>query len=185
MPHSAILEKDKAALLVVDMQEAFRSAISVFPEIASLIAAMVRGCQILGVPVVVTEQYPKGLGRTADEIMFSLPDDFEFYEKTEFSACGAGGLTEKFAALGARQIILCGIETHICVSQTAHDLLERGFQVHLLTDCVGSRFEQNRDAAIAKMTQSGAVPSCVEMALFEMMRDSKHENFKEIQNLIK
>lgn len=185
MPHSAVLDKEKAALVVVDMQEAFRSAISVFPEIASMIAMMIRSSQLLELPIIVTEQYPKGLGRTAEEILLSLPDDFEFYEKTAFSSCGADGLMEKLDQSGARQIILCGIETHICVNQTAHDLLEKGFEVHLLTDCVGSRFEQNRRTAIEKMQLSGVVPSCVEMALFEMMRDARHEKFKEIQNLIK
>jgi Amidases related to nicotinamidase len=185
MAHQAVLEKDNAALVVVDMQEAFRSAISVFPEIASQIALMVRGCRILNVPILVTEQYPKGLGRTAEEIVLSLPEDFEVFEKTAFSSCGANGFSEKLASLGRRQIILCGIETHICVNQTAHDLLDRGFQVHLLTDCVGSRFEQNKQTAIDKMMQSGVVPSCVEMALFEMMRDARHAQFKQIQNLIK
>lgn len=185
MPHAAVLEKDRSALIVVDMQEAFRSAISVFPEIASLISLMVRGCRILDVPVVVTEQYPKGLGRTAEEILLSLPEDFEIFEKTAFSSCGAGGFTDKLETLKKQQIILCGIETHICVNQTAHDLLEKGFEVHLLTDCVGSRFEENRKTAIDKMRMSGAIPSCVEMALFEMMRDARHEHFREIQSLIK
>ena len=185
MPHQAVLDKNQAVLVVVDMQEAFRKAIPAFPEIVSRIAQMIRGCRILDVPIVATEQYPKGLGKTAEEILFSLPDDFEFVEKTAFSSCGALSFTEKLETAQSKQIMLCGIETHICVNQTAHDLLANGYQVHLLTDCVGSRFEHDKLAAIQKLTMNGALPSSIEMALFELLRDSKHEQFKEIQNLIK
>jgi nicotinamidase-related amidase len=185
MPHPAVLDKNQTALVVVDMQEAFRKAIPAFSEIASRIVQIIRGCQILNVPVIVTEQYPKGLGKTAEEILFSLPDDFEIVEKTAFSSCGAQTFMEKLETSQARQILLAGIETHICVNQTAHDLLQNGYQVHLLTDCSGSRFEQDKLSAVQKLTMSGAIPSSVEMALFELLRDSRHEQFKEIQNLIK
>lgn len=185
MSHPAVLDKQQTVLVVVDMQEAFRKAIPAFAEIASRVAQMIRGCRVLDVPILVTEQYPKGLGKTAEEIIFSLPDDFEFIEKTAFSSCGAPSFMEKLETARAKQILLCGIETHICVNQTTHDLLENGYQVHLLTDCVGSRFEQDKLAALQKLTTNGAFPSSLEMALFELLRDSRHEQFKEIQNLIK
>jgi nicotinamidase-related amidase len=185
MAHSKILDITKTALVVIDLQEAFRSAIPEFPQIASKASMAVRGFQILSVPVIVTEQYPKGLGKTAEEILFSLPDDFEFIEKTSFSSCGAAAFIEKLNDLGTRQVVLAGLETHICVNQTAHDLLANGFEVHLLTDAVGSRYSQDRDAGFSKMLASGAVPASVEMSLFELMRDARHEQFKEIQNLIK
>ncbi len=86
---------------------------------------------------------------------------------------------------GASQIVLCGLETHVCINQTAHDLLSENYQVHILEDCVSSRFSRDKEIALRKMEMNGVVPSCVEMALFELMRDSKHEQFKEIQNLIK
>lgn len=184
MPHPQILDQSKAVLVVVDVQEAFRSVINDFAMIASSISTAVRGFQILDVPIFVTEQYPKGLGRTAEEIQLVLPDDFEVIEKTAFSSCGSDLFLEKLSAANAKQIILCGLETHVCVNQTAHDLLDRGFDVHLLTDCVGSRFEQDKKAGIAKMNSSGVVTSSMEMALFELMRDAKHEKFKEIQALI-
>lgn len=185
MAHSKILDITKTALVVIDLQEAFRSAIPEFPQVVSRAAMAVRGFQILNVPVIVTEQYPQGLGKTAEEILFSLPDDFEFIEKTSFSSCGAGSFIEKLNDLGVKQVVLCGLETHICVNQTAHDLLANGFEVHLLTDAVGSRYSQDRDAGLSKMLQSGVVPATVEMSLFELMRDAKHEQFKEIQSLIK
>ncbi len=183
--HNNILDKSKTALVVIDMQEAFRASIGDFSVIASRIAKAVEGFQILKVPVVVTEQYPKGLGRTASEILDALPSDFEVIEKTAFSSCGSQAFLDKLENFGARQIVLCGIETHICVSQTAHDLLQKGFEVHLLQDCVASRFEYNKFAAIRKMQMNGVVPSSIEMSLFELMRDSKHEQFKAIQSLIK
>lgn len=185
MSHSKILDKTRAALVVVDLQEAFRSAISDFPMIASQAAIAVRGFLILELPVIVTEQYPKGLGRSADEILFSLPDDFEVVEKSTFSSCGAVTFLEKLRADNISQIVLCGLETHICVNQTAHDLLNEDFEVHILQDAVGSRFDHDKTTALQKMRMNGVVPSTVEMSLFELLKDSKHEKFKEVQNLIK
>ena len=185
MAHPKILDPKTAALVVVDIQEGFRNAIPDFAVVSSRASTVVRGFQILGIPVIVTEQYPKGLGPTAEEIHFVLPDDFEVFEKTAFSSCGAGPFVAKLKELGVKQVVLCGLETHVCVNQTAHDLLERGFQVHLLTDCVCSRFEHDKVAGLAKMQMSGVVPSSIEMALFELMRDSKNEHFNEIQALIK
>ena len=185
MFHPKILDKEKTALVVVDLQEAFRSVIPDFPMIASQAAIAVRGFQTLDLPIIITEQYPKGLGKTAEEILFSLPDDFEIIEKLTFSSCGATAFLEKLRANNITQIVLCGLETHICVNQTAHDLLSENFQVHILQDTVGSRFDTDKNTALQKMRHNGIVPSTVEMTLFELLRDSKHAQFKEIQNLIK
>lgn len=185
MSHPKLLDRNKAALVVVDVQEAFRSAIPEFPQIASRISIAIRSFQLLNLPVIITEQYPKGLGRTAEEILFSVPSEFEFVEKTSFSSCGAASFTERLRASGANQIVLCGLESHICVNQTAHDLLAESFEVHLLTDCVGSRFTADKEAALRKMQGSGVIPSSLEMALFELLGDSRHEQFKEVQSLIK
>ena len=185
MPHEKTLDKDKTVLVIVDFQEAFRFPINDFAQIASRISTVVRGFQILDLPIIITEQYPKGLGRTAEEILFSLPPEFEFVEKTTFSSCGANPFMEKLRETGASQIVLCGLETHVCINQTAHDLLSENFEVHILEDCVSSRFSRDKETALRKMKTNGVVPSCVEMALFELMRDSRHEQFKEIQNLVK
>ncbi len=185
MSHPNILNLEKTALVVVDLQEAFRSPINDFVQLVSRVSIIVRAFQILNLPVIITEQYPKGLGRTAEEILLSLPDDFEFVEKSAFSSCGAAAFTEKLRATGATQIVLCGLETHVCINQTAHDLLNDDFQVHLLEDCVSSRFTHDKEIGLKKMQQSGVMPSSIEMALFELMRDAKHEQFKAIQELIK
>jgi nicotinamidase-related amidase len=185
MTHPRILDSNHAALLVVDIQEAFRKYVGDFERFVSRAITVVRGFQILELPVFVTEQYPKGLGQTVAEIREVLPADFDYFEKTTFSSCGATQLEKAFRDAGAKQIVICGLETHVCVNQTAHDLLDRGFDVHVLTDCVGSRSEENRQAGLAKMFASGAVQSSIEMALFELMRDATHEKFKRIQQIIK
>ena len=185
MAHENTLSDEGSVLLIVDMQEAFRDAIGNFATIAANIARAASGFAMLGRPVIVTEQYPKGLGPTAEEIRYSLPDGLEPIEKTAFSAFGAADVRIDLENLGAKQIVLCGIETHVCVNQSAHDLLKNGYAVHLLSDCVGSRFEHDKLAGLEKMRSSGVVFSSVEMALFELMRDAKHEKFKEVQALIK
>jgi nicotinamidase-related amidase len=178
-----MLDIAETALLIVDVQEAFRSVVNDFSLVASRIATAAKGFQILELPIIVTEQYPKGLGRTAEEIQLSLPADIVSVEKTVFSAGKEPAVLQ--ALEGKKQIVLCGLETHICVNQTAHDLLDQGFEVHLLTDCVSSRFEHDKQAGLSKMFASGVVPSSIEMALFELMRDSTHATFKQIQELVK
>ena len=185
MPHKNTLELARAALAIIDMQEAFRSTMAHFAETAERIAVMVQGAKLLNLPILVTEQYPKGLGHTASEIASVLPETAQIIEKTSFSSCGAAPFRSELERLGARQVLVCGIEAHICVNQTVHDLLADGFEVHLLTDCIGSRKLPDRKAATRKMQASGAIFSTVEMALFELMRDSKHDQFKAMQRLIK
>ncbi len=183
--HSNVLDIEETALVVVDVQEAFRKVVADPGVLIERIVTAVRGFGILGVPVIVTEQYPKGLGHTVNEILDALPETAEIVEKSTFSSCGATDFLVSINKTGARQIVICGIETHICVNQTAHDLLDSGFQVHLLTDAVGSRFERDRRAGIDKIIASGAIPASVEMALFELMRDSTHEHFKANQAIVK
>jgi len=183
MQHPNILELSRSALLIIDMQEAFRASIKDFEKVAQRIVVAAKGAQLLSLPLVVTEQYPKGLGHTAKEIVEALPADIEIAEKTTFSSCGAQQFQAKLQDV--KHILVAGIEAHICVNQTVHDLLAADFKVHLLTDCIASRNKNDRKTAIAKMQASGAILSSVEMALFELMRDAKHEQFKAIQGLIK
>lgn len=185
MQHQNTLDVAQTALAIIDVQEAFRGSISDFAELSARIALVAHAAQLLNIPLIVTEQYPKGLGHTANEIRAVLPDQLQVIEKTAFSSCGAQSFETELERTGARQILVCGIEAHICVNQTTHDLLARGFQVHLLTDCITARAAQNKQVALAKMQQSGAIPSSTEMALFELLRDARHEQFKSIQKLIK
>jgi nicotinamidase-related amidase len=185
MSHKNVLDLARTALVIIDMQESFRSVINDFTLTAERIALVARAAQLLNLPVLVTEQYPKGLGHTASEIKAVLPADFNYIEKTAFSSCGAKSFEAELERARAEHVLVCGIEAHICVNQTTHDLLDRGYRVHLLTDCITARAEHNKQAAFAKMQMSGALPSTIEMALFELMRDARHEQFKAIQKLIK
>ena len=183
MRNPLLLDRKRAALAVIDMQEAFRPVIGNFAEIASRIAVLVEGFRILNVPVLTTEQYPKGLGKTIDEIA-SKNDELEPIEKLTFSACGVDEFDMRLRERHIEQVAICGIETHICVSQTAHDLLSAGYQVHLISDATGTRLPHNRDIAIGKLEKAGAVISSVEAALFELCGRAGTPEFKAIQRLV-
>lgn len=180
-----MLDAANCILVVVDVQEAFASAIPDLDTVSTRIATMVRGAAILEIPIVVTEQYPKGLGRTVDAVSEALPDNAVTIEKTSFGAGGEPAFASTVIEGKRRQALLCGIETHVCVNQTAQALREDGFEVHLLADCVSSRYEKDKAAGLKRMEQAGVMTSSVEMALFELMRDAKHPRFKEIQALVK
>jgi nicotinamidase-related amidase len=179
------LSRESAALAVIDMQEAFRSVISDFGEVASRIATAVEGARLLEVPVIVTEQNPKGLKHTAEEITARLPAELRPIEKSCFSSCGAEDFLSQLISRNVKQVLVCGIEAHICVMQTSLDLLEKGFEVYLLVDCITSRKSETKHAALARLTQAGAIESTLEMVLFEMMRTAESPQFKAIQQLIR
>ncbi len=179
------VKEENSVLLVVDMQEAFRSSIPDFAMIASRIAIAVRGFGVLEIPVIVTEQYPDGLGSTVEELKLCLPESSPTLEKSTFSAFREPNFVETLKSLGRTQVVLCGIEAHVCVQQTAYDLKNEGYDVHLLRDCVSSRFDHDKNAGIERMHDLGVVSSSMEMALFELMGDSKHEKFKAVQSLLR
>ncbi len=185
MRHPSLLDRHRAALAVIDMQEAFRPVMADFGEIAARIAVMVEACALLRVPVIVTEQYPKGLGRTASEITTRLPEGIAPIEKVMFSSCGAPEFDLQLRERHIEQVMICGIEGHICVSQTTHDLLQLGYQVHLISDAITTRLPHNRVVALNKMSRAGAVISSVEMSLFELLQTAEAAEFKAIQRLVK
>jgi nicotinamidase-related amidase len=176
-----LLERDRAVLVVIDVQEAFRPAVRGFKRVAKNVGTLVEGAKALGVPVVVTEQYPKGLGATVPEVAEHLPEGTQPLDKVSFSATDADGFD-----LGIRdQVLLCGIEAHVCVSQTAHHLLDRGVQVHVARDAVSSRTKDNRELGLKKMEDSGAIVTSVETALFELLGAAGTPEFKAVQALVK
>jgi nicotinamidase-related amidase len=175
-----VLDRGRAALIVVDVQEAFRPAVLDFDRVAAAAATLVRGARVLDLPVIVTQQYPKGLGATVPELAEHL-DGIEPIDKVCFSAAAADG----FDLRGRDQALICGIESHVCVSQTAHDLLDRGVQVHVARDAVSSRTEENRELGLHKMEGAGAVVTSVETALFELLGAAGTDEFKQVQALVK
>jgi nicotinamidase-related amidase len=172
----SLLSRGHAALVVVDVQEGFRSY-ACFKEVARACSKLVQGARILELPRLVSEQYPKGLGHTAAEV--GLEDEPPI-EKTVFSAARADG----FDLQGRSQAIVCGIETHVCVSQTVHDLLDRGVQVHVPADAVGSRHELDYERGLERLERAGAVVSTVESVLFELLERAGTPEFKAVQRLI-
>jgi nicotinamidase-related amidase len=173
----ALLKRDRAALVVVDVQQGFRPYAS-FESVARACATLLAAARILGLPTLVSEQYPKGLGESAPEL--GLQDERRI-EKTVFSAARAEG----FDLQGAEQAIVCGIETHVCVSQTVHDLLADGIEVHVPADAVGSRHDIDYECGLERMIGAGAVLSTVETALFELLERAGTPEFKAVQALIK
>ncbi len=174
------LDASRAALVVIDVQEAFRKAVPDFDRVARANAALVRGAQELGVPVVLTEQYPQGLGTTVPEVYELMPEKYQPVTKTVFSAAEADG----FDLEGRDQVVVGGIETHVCVNQTVLDLLDSGAEVHVAEDAVGSRFPDSKRIGLHKMEQAGAVLSSVETALFELVGRAGSDEFKAVQKLI-
>jgi nicotinamidase-related amidase len=174
------LDPERTTLVVVDVQEAFRKAIPDFDRIAKATATLIEGAEAIGIPIVITEQYPKGLGETVPEIADHLPEGTEPLQKVCFSAADAEG----FDLGGRDQALVCGVETHVCVNQTALDLLGAGVEVQVAEDAVGSRFEENKRVGLHKMERAGAMMTSVETALFELLGRAGTDEFKRVQKLI-
>ncbi|KAL0963265.1 hypothetical protein UPYG_G00351890 [Umbra pygmaea] len=166
-----------------DMQERFRPAIKYFGDIISVGQRLLQGARILGIPIIVSEQYPKGLGSTVPEM--DLTGARLVFPKTKFSMV----LPETEAALaelpGVRSVVLFGVETHVCIQQTALDLIARGFEVHIVADATSSRSMMDRMFALERMAHTGIIVTTSESVLLQLVGDKEHPKFKEIQNIIK
>jgi nicotinamidase-related amidase len=182
--HPNVLSQNEAFLVVVDIQERFRTFQEHFARMVENSARLVKACRVLGLPVLVTEQYPKGLGHTVEELREAL-GGLTALEKTCFSSCGSEEFSAQLKELRRRQALVCGIETHVCVSQTVHDLLQRGLAVHVAVDAVESRRPLDREVALEKMQRSGAILTTTEAAAFEVLADAKNPRFKEVLALFK
>jgi nicotinamidase-related amidase len=175
-----MLDRERTTVVVVDVQEAFRKGVEGFPEVAHGAGVLVQAARIMSLPLIVTEQYPQGLGETVPEVADHLGEVAPL-PKTVFSGASADG----FDLDGRDQVLMCGIETHVCVYQTAGELLAAGVEVQVATDAVGSRTAQNREVGLQKMIAAGAAPTSVETALFEMLGRAGTDEFKQVQGLVK
>jgi nicotinamidase-related amidase len=176
--------RERAALVVIDIQDRLFPTISGNELLVKNAVRLIRGCQVLKVPVLVTEQYPKGLGRTLPEIASAVGQSLRF-EKTAFSACGAEGIESALEAGDIKDVIVCGIETHVCVSQTCLDFLEHGLRCFVVSDAASSRNPNDHRLALERMRDSGAIITSTEMMLFELLRQAGTPEFKAVQALIK
>jgi len=181
----ARLRAEDATLVVIDMQEGFRPIIPDFEEIADRVGRLMEAARIMEIPLLVSEQYPKGLKATVECLQGHVSHAKAVVPKVSFSCWGAEEFQAHLAATGRRQVVLCGVETHICVMQTALDLLEQGFEVFVVHDGCGSRFPVNKRAGLRRLARSGATVCTFEMVLFEWLRTAACPQFKAVQSLVR
>jgi nicotinamidase-related amidase len=179
-----MLEKSKSCVVVIDVQEKLVRAMHDRDDVIRNTVKIMEGARVLGLPVVCTEQNPKGLGRTVPEVAAVLGDSLPV-EKMAFSAVGEPRFLEQIKNLGRKQILLAGIESHVCVYQTAVDLLALGYEVQVVADAVSSRTPENKALGIAKCKESGASLTSVEMALFELLKVAEGDEFKAMLKIVK
>lgn len=181
-----LLQSQDSLLLVVDVQVKLWNQIANREAVRENCRILIQGAQKLSVPLLITEQYPKGLGPTLPELR---PTETEggmaICEKTSFGCLGEPALVQSIEQTGRRNLVICGIEAHVCILQTALEALEKGFSVAVVADAIGSRSEHNRHLALERMRQSGVILLSTEMILFEWMRSSSHPAFKDISKLVK
>ncbi len=183
--HDALLKAADSVLLLVDIQEKFRPTIAGMEALIDRSEILVRSAMRLGIPVLATEQYPKALGDTVPELRERLPDKQAYFPKLRFSSYGCDALRQSLEASKRKQVLLAGIETHVCVLQTGLEMLAAGFSVYVVSDAVSSRSLADREAALRRLEKHGAELITSEMAVFEWLREAGTPEFKELQSLIK
>ena len=179
-----MLNRDTTALVVIDVQGKLAQIMHDRDRLFKSLQQMVKGAQALDLPILWLEQNPQGLGRSIDELL-ELLDSETPIEKTSFSCCGSEEFVKALEATGCKQVLLTGIETHICVYQTAADLIARGYDVEVVADAVSSRTSDNKAIGLQKIRDYGGQVTCVETALFEMLKHAKAPEFKAILKAIK
>lgn len=179
------LEADKVVLVVIDIQERLVPAMpkKVYLKLRNTVSMLVQAAGLLNVPVVTTEQYPKGIGHTVPELADACSG--QVVEKVSFGCCGEPSFLDAMKGTGRSQVIVTGMEAHVCVYQTVLGLIEDGYHVHLLSDAVCSRNKTDYLAGVANAAQAGAVVSTAETVLFQMLQESTHDQFKAISKLVK
>jgi len=185
MAHPRVLERDESVLLVIDVQEGYRGHTVEHERMVRAVRRLVDAATLMRVQVLATEQYPKGIGHIQPEVADGFPAGTRVIEKMSMSCCGQPAFVEHLRSLGRGQVVVCGIEAHACINQTVHDLLERGYRVHLPWDALSARAEHDYRIGWEKMIGSGAVPATVEMVCLEWVRTAEAPEFKAIHALIK
>lgn len=184
MHDKLLIKKEEAVLVLIDIQDKLAAAMKKKEDVVANCLHLVELAKMLEIPILVTEQYPKGLGPTLEEIRKALPV-YEPFEKTAFDCCREIGFIEKVAATGRKKILLTGMEAHICVLQTALGLLQAGYAVQVVRDAVCSRTKDNFRMAIEWLRQAGAVVTGTETVLFQLLEKAGGEAFKVISKRIK
>lgn len=181
--HPKILKRESAALLIIDIQERILPAILNSDRVVENALKLARGFKVMGIPVIYTEQYPKGLGGTAAVLKEELTG--EAVQKMSFSCFGADNLFKDLVKNGITQVIVCGVESHVCVQQSAMDLTANGFQVYLAADAASSRRELDYNTAMDRMRMNGIQVTTTESILFELLNVCGTDEFKAVSKLVK
>ncbi len=179
-----MLDSEKCCLVVVDVQGKLAQLMHNKENLFRNIQILIKASRILTIPIIWCQQCPESLGETVAEIA-ELLKETEPVNKTTFSCCGQKQFDEKLQSLNRSQVILCGIETHVCVYQTAVDLLKKGFRIDIIKDAVSSRTPENKNIALNRLAATDANISSTEMALFELLKTAEHPKFREIAKLMK
>lgn len=180
-----MLKIDDTAFVLIDYQGRLAKVMYESEELLTNLTRLIKGLQLLDIPIIWLEQYPQGLGPTTDEIKRLLDTNNDPIAKMHFSSCKNTEFQATLEKIDKKNYLVAGIEAHICVYQTVHELLNRGHHVEYVQDGISSRTLENKQIAMNKMNLLGAFPTSVEMALFELMETAEHPNFKKISNLIK
>ncbi len=180
-----ILNEDESLVLIIDFQDKLVNAVYDKEKTERKAEIIAKAANMLEIPIIFTEQYPKGLGETIASIKSAVGEKCCFYEKTSFSALDNPIISDAIDKFNKKQIVVFGIETHICVSQTVNALIAKGYEVTVISDACASRAEIEHIAGLQRIKDNGASIVTTEIALFEWLKSSKHPKFKEIQNLIK
>ncbi len=179
-----MLNAASTALLLIDFQEKLFPAMHDKDKLLRNVVKLVQGAKVLEIPILLTEQYPKGLGPTIPEIKSLIPD-IKPVEKVCFNCCDEDLFCSALDGLKRKQVLIAGIEAHICVYQTAIALVGAGYDVQVVGDCVASREPENKVTALSRMVGEGVSLTTMEMALFELLKEAKGDKFKQISNIVK
>lgn len=185
MEYHGQLKREQALLLVIDVQEKFAPVIPDMDDVVKNAAILARGCRELKIPAIVTEQYRKGLGLTMPALVEALGSDYEPIEKMAFSLFNDKELHRKIDDMGRKDLLVLGVESHVCVLKTVLDARTHGYNVHLVVDAVSSRSPMNKDVAVRRAAQAGAFLTSAEIALFQMMDTAEDPAFRPISKIVK
>lgn len=182
-----VLNKEDSILVIIDIQEKLVKMLKdeIGEGVVKKASALTQAAKIIGIPTILTEQYPKGLGQTVEAVKANAAEGTQVIEKSAFSALAEESFGKILKDSGRKQVVICGIEAHICVHQTAAELLEEGYEVFVAKDACASRNKYEFKAGMERMKDNGAKISCLEIILFEWLKSSRCQHFKEVQAIIK
>jgi len=179
-----ILSSQEVVVVIVDIQERLAAVMSERKKVVDNCLHLIEASKLLTIPIILNEQYPKGLGRTVSEIRDAFQDNAPL-EKVTFSCCRGDAFPDKLASTGRKKVLLVGMETHVCVLQTCCDLLKGGYTVHVVSDAMCSRTKENYATAIEFMRDAGAVITCTETVLFQLLEKAGTDEFRSLSKRIK